>query len=127
MDRLFRSAILCLSAAMLAGCAGSKGAPDPEPTTKTSTAEANADRTWRAELLRAEDVGRIDDALREGLASEDAERRRLSIRALGRIGDPAMTDALVAGFEDTVASVRAEAILAAAISGAEETIDAIAE
>jgi len=126
MDRLFKGVIVCLSIAMLTGCAGSDRSPDPEPEKRQLAVDSDVDRSWRATLLRAEDLRRVDDELRDGLVSEDSDRRRHSIRALGRIGDPTMTAELIAAFDDSAPLVRAEAIFAAAISGADETITAIA-
>ncbi len=101
MCRLSKGLICLVSLVVLAGCAGSTRAPDSEPApAQAGTVESTGDMKWRAALLQAEDTGRVNDALREGLASEDADRRRASVRTLGRIRDRSMADALLAAFED---------------------------
>lgn len=126
MCRLSKGLICLVSLALLAGCAGSTRAPDSEPVSaKTGRIESTSDVKWRAALLQVEDTGRANDALHEGLASENADRRRASIRTVGRIHDSALADSLLAAFEDPDALVRVEAIMAAAFSGSSDTIPAI--
>lgn len=127
MCRLPNGLICLVSLAALAGCAGSTRAPDSEPApTQTATLGSTGDMAWRAALLQAEDTGHVNDALREGLVSENADRRRATVRTLGRIRDRSMADALLAAFEDPDGSVRAEAIFAAGISASSDVIPAIA-
>ena len=114
--------------AVLAGCAGPARAPDTEPNRapdEAPPAARAAGRTWRAALLQAEDTRQTTDSVREGLRSANAERRRLTVRALGRIGDLAMAEALIEAFDDADASVRAEAVFVAAVSGVSGALPAV--
>jgi HEAT repeat protein/cyclophilin family peptidyl-prolyl cis-trans isomerase len=111
---------------VLTACAGTTRAPDPEPASaNTRAVESTSNLKWRAALLQAEDTGRANEALHEGLASEDADRRRASIRTLGRIRDRSLEATLLAAIADPNGSVRAEAIFAAGISQTSDAISAI--
>ena len=85
MGRLFKATFALVSLAVLAACAGSTRSPKSEPASGRPAAESFI--LWRAALLQAEDTGRANEALREGLASETVERRRAAVRALGFIRD----------------------------------------
>ena len=117
MIRFPRYLAWVLLLAAISGCAATTKAPDTEARETRPLDE----RRYRALLLQAEDTRQLNDAVRDGLASEDPEHRRLAVRTLGRLGDPA----LLAAIDDADASVRAEAVFGAAISGMTEALDSI--
>jgi HEAT repeat protein/cyclophilin family peptidyl-prolyl cis-trans isomerase len=128
MGSLSKGLICLVSLAVLSGCAGSTRSPEAEPRSGTAAGgEPTSEMKWRAGLLQAEDTGRANEALREGLASEDVERRRASVRTLAFVRDSSMAGALLAAFEDPDGSVRAEAILTAGLSGVTDALPAIIE
>ena len=86
-------------------CASLAAAQTPPPQTPA----------LRLRMLAAEDAretpasGGLAPALAEGLASEDAELRRVAVRALGRLERPALVSAIARVLGNREASVRAEA------------------
>ncbi len=112
---------------LLAGCAGSTRGPDTAPPVEANAPRPSADLDWRAALLQVQDTGRPNDALREGLASEDVTRRRAAVHALRSIRDDLMPGALAAAIADPDPRVRAEAIVGAGLTGARDVFAAIVE
>jgi HEAT repeat protein/cyclophilin family peptidyl-prolyl cis-trans isomerase len=118
--------ILCwiLLFAALAGCAGSTRPAETDPVDGSGKPAVRVDeRRFRAMLLQAEDTREINDAVREGVRSDEPGRRLLAVRTAGRLGDRLVLDAL----DDDDDAVRAEAVFGAGISGRPETLPAIIE
>jgi HEAT repeat protein len=128
MGSLSKRLICVVSFAVLTACAGTSRVPKTQETqTKPEMrrGESTPDLISRAGLLQVRDTGGANDALRAGLASENAQRRKMAVRALGFVRDGSMSDGLIAAFDDADASVRAEAILTAGLQGAAGTVPAI--
>ena len=127
MGSLSKGLICLASFAVLCACAGTARVPDAQPSSAAGSVESTPDLIWRAGLLQVRDTGRANEALLVGLASENAQRRKMSVRAAGFVRDGSMPGSLTAALDDADASVRAEAILTAGLWGATDLVPAIME
>ena len=108
--------ILTTAALWLAG-AGLAPAQPATPAASTTPAAANRSASLRLRMLAEEDArSTTPTALLRGLKGDDAELRRVALRALGRFQSPELAAAIVPSLRDPAPPVRTEAANALAQS-----------